>query len=352
MRSLSVRALAFAALTAILPAPALSAGTGGFNASQREQILQGIARNLNVYIFPTVAGKVRAALRANEARLVSIDDPQEFAKAVSDQLQASGNDKHLALIYSPEAIAPDTDPTPAEIAHDRDFMRFHNGAVFGVEWLPGNMGYVRIGGFAPDSPDVRRAVDAAMAMVSNTDALIVDLRRNGGGDPSSLEYWMGYFFAKPVELTSIHWTLPAPHVVRQFSVARVNGRRYLKPVYVLTSARTISCGEEFAYDLKALHRATIVGETTAGGANPGGARRLTDHFAVFIPTGRAYNPYTKTNWEHTGVTPDAASSAADALVGAYTLALRSDTNTFRDLVNERKKAMQDPAGALKRVFAP
>jgi retinol-binding protein 3 len=350
MMSFNIRALAIGALFAMLTPPV--AADAPFDAAQRSQILEGISRDLNGYIFPDVAVKIRSDLTTNRDRLLAIADPAQFAKAVSDELHAVGNDKHLNLIYSADILAPDADPTPAEIAHEREATNLHNAGVHGVEWLPGNIGYIRIAGFPPDSADVRHAIDAAMATVAHTDALIIDLRHNGGGDPSSLDYWMGYFFEKPTELTSIRWTAPKPHVDRQFSAAKIGGSRYLKPIYVLTSARTFSCAEQFTYDLKALHRATIVGETTGGGANPGDFHRLTDHFAVFIPTAQAYNPYTKTNWEHTGITPDAASSAADALVSGYTLALKNDTNSFDELVIERKNVLEDPGAALKRIFTP
>jgi len=337
------------ALAAVLPAFAAPAD---FTAAQRGQILDGIAQDLHGYIYPDVAVKVRTALASDRARLAAIGDPQQFAQAVSSELHASGNDKHLNLIYSSDLLAPDTDPTPAEIAHDKQETVLHNAGVRGAQWLPGNIGYIRINGFPGDSPEVRKTIDAAMATIANTDALIIDLRRNGGGDPSSLDYWMGYFFAKTTELTSIRWTAPKPHVDRQFSAPQVGSARYLKPIYVLTSARTFSCAEQFTYDLRALHRASVVGETTGGGANPGEFHRLTDHFAVFIPTGRAYNPYTKTNWEHTGIAPDVSVAAMDALVTAYAQALKNDNDTFDALVLERKKILEDPAQVLKAVFTP
>jgi hypothetical protein len=345
MRLLSA---ALAALFLLGAAPAAPS----FDAAQREAILAGISKALGDYIFPPVAERVRAGLQQDSARLVAVQDPQTFARSVSEELHTLGNDKHLNLIYSPDLMPPDQDPTPAEIAHDHQATMLHNGGVHDAQWLPGNIGYIRISGFPDDTPDVRHAIDAAMATVANTDALIIDLRHNGGGNPDSLDYWMGYFFAKPTELTSIKWTTPKPHVDRQFSAAKIGGMHYLKPIYVLTSSRTFSCAEQFTYDLKALHRATIVGETTGGGANPGDFRRLNDHFAVFIPTGQAYNPYTKTNWEHTGIAPDTSVAASDALITAYTAALKSDTNNFDMLVLERQRILRDPAAVLKQIFTP
>src|SRR5262249_31347733 len=93
-------------------------------------------------------------------------------------------------------------------------------------------------------------------------------------------------------------------------------------VYVLTSARTFSAAEEFTYNLQAQKRATVVGETTGGGAHPGGTRPINEHFAMFVPTGRAINPITKTNWEGTGVKPDVAADADEALAKAHELAVK------------------------------
>jgi C-terminal processing protease CtpA/Prc len=119
------------------------------------------------------------------------------------------------------------------------------------------------------------------------------------------------FYQREGDRTEEYWTsttVPGPRLAEQ-------------PVYVLTSRRTGSAAEEFAYDIKHLKRGTVVGEVTAGGANPGGMFRLTDHFAAFIATGRAINPITKTNWEGVGVEPDVKVAADDALKTAHADAL-------------------------------
>jgi C-terminal processing protease CtpA/Prc len=91
-------------------------------------------------------------------------------------------------------------------------------------------------------------------------------------------------------------------------------------VYVLTSKQTFSGAEEFSYDLKNLKRATIVGETTGGGAHPVSGERIDDHFLIGVPYARAINPISKTNWEGTGVEPDVKVAAAEALAVAEKLA--------------------------------
>jgi hypothetical protein len=163
---------------------------------------------------------------------------------------------------------------------------------------------------------------AAMQAVAETDALIIDLRENRGSiDPSTIPFFSGYFFQDPVHLNDFY-NHRTRDTTQSWSYGWVPGKRYLdKPVYILTSSRTFSGGEEFAYDFKNLKRATLLGETTRGGANPGGDVRANAHFRVFVPNGRAINPYTRTNWEGVGVSPDSAMKASIALYAAQRLAL-------------------------------
>src|SRR5579884_2341596 len=337
-----------AVLLAAAPSPA-----SGFDASQRGQIIEGIKKAMGHYIDPKVTAAVDAQLDSDRAKLVAIVDPREFAKAVTGDLRAAGHDKHLYLAYSDQLPPPGghANESQAEIAHDTDSTRLHNAGVRGAYWLPGNIGFINLRGFPGMYGEAtRHPIDAAMAVVANTDALIIDLRNNGGGDPDTLDYWMGYFFAKPTELTQIHWVTPTAHIDRQYSASSVAGPRYTKPVYVLTSAHTYSCAEQFAYDMQSLHRATLVGETTGGAANPGDFTRLNDHFAVFVPTGRAYNPYTRTNWEGVGVKPEVPTTADGALLRAYTLGLQTANDSFDELVVDRAAILKDPAQVLSNYL--
>jgi C-terminal processing protease CtpA/Prc len=159
-----------------------------------------------------------------------------------------------------------------------------------------------------------------MNFVAHTNALIFDLRENHGGDPAMVDFMVSYLFRQPThinDLTNRHenethqyWTLPwipGPRLVDQ-------------PVYVLTSSQTFSGGEEFTFDLKTQKRATIVGETTGGGAHPVQGQPAGDHFTVGVPFGRPINPVTKGDWEGTGIEPDVKVSATDALTTAEKLA--------------------------------
>jgi C-terminal processing protease CtpA/Prc len=114
----------------------------------------------------------------------------------------------------------------------------------------------------------------------------------------------------------------------------------------LTSHYTFSGAEEFTYNLKNLKRATIVGETTGGGANPGGPERVSEHFEVFVPSGRAINPITKTNWEGTGIEPDVKVPEADALATAHSLALEKIVDKTTDV--HRRQALEEALASVKK----
>jgi C-terminal processing protease CtpA/Prc len=174
-------------------------------------------------------------------------------------------------------------------------------------------------------------VAAAMNFLANTDALIFDLRQNGGGDPEMVALISSYLFGdKPVHLNSLYWR-KGDRTEDFYTKPNLANKKFGdKDIYVLTSSRTFSGAEEFSYNLKNLKRATLIGETTGGGANPGGMFRLSEHFGVFIPTGRAVSPITKTNWEGTGVEPDIKAPKEQALKIAHLMALNKAAEKTKD----------------------
>jgi retinol-binding protein 3 len=234
-------------------------------------------------------------------------------------------DKHLRVRFSPDPLPDrkgDAPPTPAELERFRDQMKFWNAGYVKAERLDGNVGYLRLDHFAPPSEAAPRAA-AAMTLLAETGALIIDLRWNGGGDPASVALLVSYLFAADDERHINDIYSRPDNTTRQFWTSPdLSGTRYPgKPVYVLTSKRTFSGAEEFAYDVQNLKRATIVGEVTGGGANPGGPEKVHPHFMINVPTGRAISPVTKTNWEGTGVKPEVQVPADQALDTAYLAAL-------------------------------
>jgi C-terminal processing protease CtpA/Prc len=204
--------------------------------------------------------------------------------------------------------------------------------------LPGNVGYLRFDGFSNANEAGATAV-AAMNFFANADAIIFDVRQNGGGSPKMIQLLCNYLFERPTHLNDFYirrsdrteqfWTQP-----------QVTGTRLTKAdVFVLTSRRTFSAAEEFTYDLKNLKRATVVGDTTGGGAHPVDGFFWPDvHLSATIPFGRAVNPITKTNWEGTGVAPDLVIDSASALDAAHREALKKILARATD---GRDKAMLD-----------
>ena len=215
-----------------------------------------------------------------------------------------------------------------------------------IERLAGNVGYLDLRCFVGAEFAGETAV-AAMNFLGNSDAVIIDVRKNGGGDPSMVQLITSYFFDEPTHLNSFY--IRKGNTTQQFwTSAHVAGKRMANvPVYVLTSSRTFSAAEEFTYNLKNLKRATIVGETTGGGAHPVNAHFLADvHLLAFIPFGRAVNPITGTNWEGTGIAPDIQVPADTALTAAHLDALKKLQNQTKD--DERKQRL---SWSLQKVEA-
>lgn len=251
--------------------------------------------------------------------------PTAFAEALTKTLQTVARDKHLRVRHheQPQPERSDSrEPTADERAAFEHGARAVNFGVERVERLPGNIGYLELRGFMPVGL-ASDAITAAMKLLTNTEVLIVDLRCNGGGDPSTVQLVCSYLLDPGVHLNDLIWRDGQRNEFR--TLETLPGPRYgtHKPVYVLTSSRTLSGAEEFSYNLRNLKRATLVGETTGGGANPGRVHRLNAHFSMFVPSGRAVNPITGTNWEGTGVEPHLKVAAHDALRFAQLQALKT-----------------------------
>ena len=300
--------------------------TAVLDAAARTQVIDGAIDHMRrAYIFADVAEKMAASIsaRAGKGEYDAITTPREFAETLTRHLQEVSHDKHLRIIYDanglPQRSGP---PTAEERAQRMADERRRNFGFQRVERLDGNVGYIELLGFS-GSEEVAEAAVPAMNFVANTDALIFDLRRNGGGSPVTIGLISSYLFDTVVHLNDFY-VREFDRTEQFFTKADVQGRRYgaTKPVFVLTSGRTFSAAEEFTYNLKNLKRATIVGETTGGGAHPGGVRRITDHFGIWLPNGRAINPITKTNWEGVGIEPDIKVESAQALQAAHLAALR------------------------------
>lgn len=293
------------------------------SAAERAAVVATLGQQLKTnYVFPELAEKLAAHTAAKQAKggYNAATTTDAMAEALTNDLVELGNDKHFRVEFASGFEAPPaggpTVPSPAKFAEMRRELASLAYGVDRVQRLPGNVGYMEVRGFGP-AAIVGAAYTNAMSLLAGTEALVLDLRRNGGGEPESVAHLLSHFFAegderhlndiytRPTNSTREYWTNPAVTV------------RYTKPIYVLTSAQTFSGGEEAAYDLQTQKRATLVGGTTGGGANPGDNVAIGHGLIAFIPTGRAINPITKTSWEHVGVKPDVAVPATAAMKTAY-----------------------------------
>lgn len=295
------------------------------DATLRKKVIDGVGENLTeYYIDADLAKQMVDAMKTHAANgeYDLITDGDVFAARLTKDLGAVSNDKHLEVNFSPFKVPPRKEgpPSPEEEARFHSQMDRMNCMFKKVEILPNNIGYIKLDGFM-DASYCGPTVVSAMAFVAHTDALIFDLRENGGGQPLMVTMIASYLFDNPTHLIDIY-TRREDKTIQNWTLAYLPGQRLTRqPVYVLTAKRTFSGAEEFAFDLKHHKRATIVGETTGGGAHPVSGHIVADYFDVRVPFARSLEPVMKTNWEGTGVEPDVKVDAKDALETAQRLAL-------------------------------
>jgi CubicO group peptidase (beta-lactamase class C family) len=325
------------------------------DAATRSAVIEGALKNLNdAYVFPEAARKMEQAIRERVARkeYEAITSPQLLAAKLTEHLREVSRDKHLRVVYNREILPVEKEPGKEDRERARALAKSRNFGFQKVEQLDGNVGYIDLRGFMNAEWAAETAAEA-MNAVANTDALIFDVRNNGGGQPEMVRLLCSYLFDKRTHINDIYWR-PTDKTTEYWTLDTVAGKKYgqQREVYVLTSRRTFSAAEEFTYNLKNLKRAAIVGETTGGGAHPVDFRRINDHFGIGVPAGRAINPITKTNWEGTGVKPDVEVPADQALRVAHLAALKNiiAKNTEparRQILNHSISSLQKAMGEPK-----
>ena len=298
--------------------------------SGREIVTKALELLRANYVFPEQAGQAATAI---EARLEAgeYDDLDEITltERLTRDLQEITGDRHLRVVFGGgpgprrQRIGEPEEPKDHEARRlaMRRMGRLDNFGIRQVERLDGNVGYLDVRRVAVPA-NAGPAIGAAMELVAGTYALIIDLRHNGGGAPEGVVFWCSYLLdERPTHLNDIFHADTGE--TRQFwALPYVPGTRYPdRPVFVLTSGRTFSGGEDFAYTLQALGRATVVGETTGGGAHPTRGFPISAAVHIGIPFARSVNPVTGTNWQGTGVVPDVPADAEQAYDVAYARAL-------------------------------
>jgi hypothetical protein len=308
-------AMAFAA-TAQLPDPTLTA-------QERREVAEAFAEIVETkYVLPEQATKMAAAIRARigSGAYDNVEPAAAFVMAVVNDALEVNDDRHLGLSISGSIVPVETDEEREKrlwpMMESR--ARRRNYGLARVERLDGNVGYLDIE-FFPRVKLAGPATDAALAFLAGTDALIIDARQHRGGEPEMVAYLVSHFVPPGTLINTIYSRDRAEPEL--YHAAKIPSKPYEKKVYVLTSRRTFSGGEELAYDLQCLGRGKVYGEVTGGGAHPTRSYRLHERIVASVPSKRSVNPITKTNWEGIGVKPDVPVPAGDALRVAHIAAL-------------------------------
>lgn len=275
------------------------------------------------YVYPDVAKATEEHLmnQFEKGHFDQFNTNETFAEALTISVQEINKDKHMKVFNQPPYEAPAQ--TPERIIEEKLYnlkrRKEYNRGFNNVKVLDGNIGYIDLRGFTYFQ-EGKEFADAYMKLIANTDAVIIDLSQNGGGDPEMVKYLCSYFFEGGVHLNSLYFR-EGDKTIDFYTEEEVDGRKMIDvPLFVITGEKTFSGAEEFSYNMQTQKRATLVGQTTGGGANPGGTRPINEFLSVFIPTGKAINPITKTNWEGTGVVPEVKTSANKAMSEAHELA--------------------------------
>jgi hypothetical protein len=345
---------ACAAAIILICAPCAAEGRQGpdpasvsLNADQNRAIVLSLAQ----VVRDRFAFRDRAAVAAREIEAMA--ERGEFRDArtaaellalLESRVSPVVNDRHFRVRYfGPEAVAGFTEGPPAaeELAAFHEEIRLRGSEIPDVRWLAGNVGYLRINMFM-DAPPVVGKLTAAFGMLADTGALIIDVRDSPGGEPAGVANVIGHLVDQPTP--TVHVLDPAGAPEGSTIVARPRTPGFInRPVYLLINKGTASGAEEFAYDLQAMGRATLVGQSTWGGATPGGYRPLPEGFVAFIPMQIVNNTITGANWEGAGVRPDVEAPSDQALDIAHRLALEA---ILRDADGIRRAIAEEGLASL------
>lgn len=296
-----------------------------FSNQYKESTIARLSQLMNdFYVHPEIAKKTETYLlsQLKEGHYDQFKSNEDFAEALTKAVQSINKDKHMRIMLKPPY--EEQESTPERMVEEKLYQmnrsKNYNAGFHCVKIMDGNIGYIDLRGFAP-LHNGKEMADAYMKLIANTDAVIIDLSKNGGGDPAMVQYLCSYFFKGDVHLNSLYFR-EGNRTIDFHTLDKVDGKKRIDvPLFVITSKKTFSGAEEFSYNMQTQERAVLVGQTTGGGANPGGTMNINDHLTVFIPTGMAINPITNTNWEGVGVIPEIKTTDEESLVKTHELAL-------------------------------
>jgi C-terminal processing protease CtpA/Prc len=323
---------------------------------EHKNIVHRIAQLLNEkYVFPEIGKlcgeRVKSKLKAGDYSRIT--DAKEFAEVLTKDVQQFSKDKHnrVRVIEVNEVIKEADDP----LREPFRLLKLMQNEHFGfqrLDWIEGNIGYLDSRRFTPLSVTKNMAI-GAMHFLSNTAAVIIDLRENPGGMPDMIQFLSNYFFEHPTQLTGLY-VREDDFIIETWTSEKIEGKRMTDvPLFLLTSSKSFSAAEAFAYDMKVRGRATIIGDTTRGGAHNVDLFKIDDQFEMYLSTGRAINPVTGANWEGVGVIPDIVVPAEMALDTAIVYAKKAaekygKIKTVK--LDESVKTMQNQLAQAEQLF--
>ncbi|MGB2696765.1 MAG: S41 family peptidase [Candidatus Zixiibacteriota bacterium] len=320
------------------------------------EIIDSVTQALNEnYVYPEVAKEMELYVRKlyTEKKYEKITSLREFTLGLTDDLQEISKDKHLWVRFgSDELLARFESDTLTDEEKKRELeeKRRNNFCFKEIKLLQGNVGYIDLRCFS-NATDAGLTIIAAMNFLAYADAIIFDLRENGGGDPSTGQLISSYLFKEPVHLNSLYFP-KSDSIWQLWTQAYVEGPRLTEvDIYILSSSYTFSGAEEFTYNLKNLKRATIIGEITGGGANWWDYKIFKNlNIGIALPHGRPISPITGANWEGTGVTPDIPVPQEKALDVAHLQALEKFVEKTED--SDQKARLQWTIEGKKAILNP
>jgi hypothetical protein len=275
----------------------------------------------------------------------SIVDRAEFVQQVNNDLIKITKDMHFSLRQI-ETTSGKKDRNSL-----RHPIRYHylglkeNMGFSKFEWMDESIAYFKIDRFY-NYADIKAMINAMMKLMKNAQAIIIDIRENAGG---SGDYLSSYFLPHPIQLNG--WYSREENYLTEYWTISYIGMKPMVdvPLFILTSDKTFSAAESFAYDMKIRQRAIIIGDSTKGGAHSVDLYQINDEFEIYIPTVRAVNPLTGTNWEGSGVVPDILVSASMALDTAYVLAKKAATEFSKSREKKLNVAIENMKVYMKNA---
>ncbi len=339
-----------------------------FTIEKQKELIKAVCEKLeNIYAFPEVGLKTSQSIRKNfeAGKYSDYRTPSEFVRQLNKDLEKISNDSHLKIFYNPEMAArmreqETTGETKRFATLWADEYRWKNFGFKECKILDGNIGYVDLRAFVPAKYAGTTAV-AVMNYFSNCNALIIDLRKNGGGWDTMVTFLASYFFDTddPVLFGISRSTLNDTYYSSMTSTY-VPGKNFSDiPLYILTSGMTASAAEGFANIMKHLSdRATLVGENTSGAEHPADRVVICDEFVLKIPCFQRIFSAINSSWEGVGVKPDIEANADTALYAAHLDALKKlmEKETHENRRNKYRwaidgvKAMKEPASVAKTIL--